>query len=43
MIVCVQQYAAVEGDRKDDLEIGCCCRAIEGGTDLLSAIAHSAA
>ena len=40
--VYVQQCAAVEGDRKDDLEIGCCCRAIEEGTALLSAIVHSA-
>ena len=43
MIVCVQQCAAVEGDRKDDMEIGCCCRAIEEGTVLLSALVHSAA
>ena len=43
MIVCVQQCAAVEGDGKGDLEIGCCCRAIEGGTALLSARVHSAA
>ena len=42
MIVCVQQCAAVEGDREGGLEIGCCCRAIKGGTVLLSAI-HSAA
>ena len=31
------QCAAVEGDGKDGLEIGCCCRS-EGGTALLSAI-----
>ena len=43
MIVCVQQCAAVEGDREEDLEVGCCCRAIEEGTALLSAIVHSAA
>ena len=36
--VCVQQCAAVEGDGEDDLDIGCCCRAIEEGTALLSAI-----
>ena len=41
--LCVQQCAAVEGDRKDNLEIGCCCRAIEEGAALLSAIVHSAA
>ena len=43
MIVCVQQCAAVEGDREEDLEVGCCCRAIEEGTALLCAIVHSAA
>ena len=42
MIVCVQQCAAIEGDREDGLEIGCCCRAIEGGTALLSAIRSAA-
>ena len=43
MIVCGQQCAAVERDREDDLEMGCCCRAIEEGTASLSAIVHSAA
>ena len=39
MLVFVQQCVAVKkGDAKDDLEIGCCDSAIEGGTDLLSAI-----
>ena len=36
----VLRYA--EGDREDDLEIGCCLRAIEEGTALLSVIVHSA-
>ena len=43
MIVCVQQCAAVEGGRENALEIGCCCRAIEEGTTLLSTIVQSSA